>query len=74
MIDMHWERVEMITNENGRLAKEQPELDKLKRQHIPLRMVREMQKDEYIDSGPKSAGRLVTGMLTGLIAHIRNYM
>jgi hypothetical protein len=27
MIDMHWERVEMITNENGRLAKEQPELD-----------------------------------------------
>jgi hypothetical protein len=50
MIDMHWERVEMITNENGRLAKEQPELDELKRQHIPLRMVREMQKDEYIDS------------------------
>ena len=57
MIEMPWERVEMITNENGRLAKEQHELDELKRQHIPLRMVREMQKDEYIDSGPKSAGR-----------------
>ena len=57
MIEMRWERVGMITNENGRLAKEQHELDELKRQHIPLRMVREMQKDEYIDSGPKSAGR-----------------
>ena len=29
---------------NGSLAEEQPELDKLKRQHVPLRMVREMQK------------------------------
>ena len=43
---MHWERVQVMIDENNRLAKEQPELDELKRQGVPLRMVREMQKTE----------------------------
>jgi hypothetical protein len=36
----------MITDENGRLTKEQPELSELTRYHVLLRMVRKMQKDE----------------------------
>jgi hypothetical protein len=42
---MYWIRVQLVLDENNRLAKEQPELDELKRQGVPLRMMRERKQD-----------------------------
>ena len=64
------ERVKIITDENGRLAKEQPELNELKRQHVHLRVVRQRKAKTKMT---KMTGQLVTGVFTGLVTHIINY-
>ncbi|HKG88177.1 MAG TPA: hypothetical protein VKA95_07605 [Nitrososphaeraceae archaeon] len=42
---MYWVRVPLMMDENNRLAKEQPELEELKREGVPLRMIREQKQD-----------------------------
>jgi hypothetical protein len=42
---MYWVKVSLMMDENNRLAKEQPELEELKREGVPLRMIREQKQD-----------------------------
>ena len=42
---MYWVRVPLMMDENNRLAKEQSELEELKREGVPLRLIREQKQD-----------------------------